>query len=65
MIDYRVMSAIETLENVCGKITNLHFGNIRVSGSLSTVLPRKLRLGLAQVLASGVESLFGHIEGGF
>lgn len=45
-----------------GKMTNLHLRHIRVRRSVSTALPRQLRFGLAQVLASGVESLLGHFE---
>lgn len=45
------------------KLTDLHLGDIRVGGGFSTVSFRELGLGLAQVLAGGVEGSVGHCDG--
>lgn len=44
-------------------MTYLHLRNIGVGRGFTTVLTSDARLGLAQVLASGVEGRVGHCEG--
>lgn len=44
-------------------LTDLHLRNIRVGRGVSAVGFRELGLGLAQVLAGGVEGSVGHCDG--
>lgn len=62
MMDWRRVRRVDD-RDAAENLTDLHRGDIRVGRGGSTVGFGELGLGLAQVLAGGVEGSVGHCDG--